>query len=103
MPDEAVARCRAAWSRLAGCETCVVHGNPGNPGNVRMQAGGAALIDWDESRVDVADLDLVLPEGAGGLEGAVLDAATQAASAWEVAVCWPDDHAHRHLAQVRPV
>ena len=27
MPPEGVARCRAAWARLAGCQTCVVHGD----------------------------------------------------------------------------
>jgi hypothetical protein len=31
------------------------------PGNVRMTANRVALIDWDESYVDVPDLDLVLP------------------------------------------
>ena len=43
-----------------GRQTCVVHGNPNNPGNVRMTADRVALIDWDESHVDVPDLDLVL-------------------------------------------
>ena len=61
MPPEGVARCRAAWARLTGRQKCVVHGNPGNPGNVRMTARRVALIDWDEAHVDVADLDLVLP------------------------------------------
>ncbi len=28
MPPDGVARCRAAWARLAGRETCVVHGDP---------------------------------------------------------------------------
>jgi Ser/Thr protein kinase RdoA (MazF antagonist) len=28
MPSEGVARCRAAWSRLIGRQTCVVHGDP---------------------------------------------------------------------------
>src|ERR1043165_3892748 len=52
MPAEGVARCRAAWARLAGRERCVVHGDP-NPGNIRMTKDGVALIDWDESHVDV--------------------------------------------------
>jgi Ser/Thr protein kinase RdoA (MazF antagonist) len=69
MPSEAVARCRAAWARLIGGSTCVVHGNPGNPGNIRITAQRVALIDWDESHVDVPDLDLVLPYNAAGLEG----------------------------------
>ncbi len=66
MPRDGVTRCRAAWARLAGRETCVVHGDA-NAGNVRMTADRVALIDWDEAHVDVADLDLVLPYGAGGL------------------------------------
>src|SRR5215510_11920299 len=53
MPPEGVARCRAAWARLIGRQTCVVHGDPNNPGNVRMTANRVALIDWDESHVDV--------------------------------------------------
>ncbi len=69
MPPEAVARCRAAWARFAGRETCVVHGDP-NQDNVRMTADRVALIDWDESHVDVPDLDLVLPHNAAGLETA---------------------------------
>src|SRR5688500_11232182 len=52
MPPEGVARCRAAWARLAGRRTCVVHGNPSS-GNVRITADRVALIDWDESHVDV--------------------------------------------------
>lgn len=102
MPTEAVARCRAAWARLAGRETTVVHGNPANPGNVRVTAERIALIDWDEAHVDVPDLDLVLPLG-GGLTGAARDAAEQAQAAWEAAVCWDDDHARRRLAEVRAV
>src|ERR1700753_1567432 len=60
------ARCRAAWARLTGRTTCVVHGDP-NPGNIRMTADHVALIDWDESHVDVPDLDLALPHNAAGL------------------------------------
>jgi Ser/Thr protein kinase RdoA (MazF antagonist) len=103
MPAEAVARCRAAWARLAGRPTCVVHGNPDNPGNVRVTADRVALIDWDEAHVDVPDLDLVLPHNAAGLEGAAHDIAAQAAAAWEAAVCWDDDYSKGRLAQVRPV
>lgn len=103
MPPEAVARCRAAWARLAGRERRVVHGNPDNPGNVRMNADRVALIDWDEARLDVPDLDLVLPHNAAGLEITAWDIASQAAAAWEAAVCWKDDYAVRRLAEVREV
>lgn len=101
MPAEAVVRCRAAWSRLAGRPSCVVHGNPDNPGNVRVSANGVALIDWDEAHVDIALLDLALPHNAAGLEGDEHDMAMQAAAAWEAAVCWKDDYALRRLAEVR--
>jgi len=37
MPPEGVARCRAAWARLVGRQTCVVHGDL-NPRNIRMTA-----------------------------------------------------------------
>src|SRR5687767_10605527 len=96
MPPEGVARCRAAWARLAGRETCVVHGDP-NPRNVRVNAGRVALIDWDEAHVDVPDLDLALPHNAAGLDEGPYDVAAQASAAWEAAVCWDDEYAVRRL------
>jgi Ser/Thr protein kinase RdoA (MazF antagonist) len=106
MPAEAVARCRAAWARLTGRERCVVHGDP-NPRNVRMTADRVGLIDWDESHVDVPDLDLVLPHNAAGLDDETHDIAAQASAAWEAAVCWDptgvDEFAVRRLAEVRAV
>jgi hypothetical protein len=66
-----------------------------------------ALIDWDESHVDVPDLDLVLPYNAAGLDAHTHDVAAQARSAWEAAVCWDpsgiDEFAVKRLAEVRPV
>ncbi|MBB3441039.1 phosphotransferase [Rhizobium sp. BK379] len=103
MPPEAVIRCRAAWARLVGRRTCVVHGNPNNPGNIRMTGEQVALIDWDESHVDVPDLDLVLPGNAAGLDDGAHDIAAQASAAWEAAVCWRDEYAVRRLAEVRAV
>ena len=103
MPPEAVARCRAAWARLVGRETRVVHGNPNSPGNVRITADRVALIDWDEAHVDVPDLDLVLPYNGAGLEGVARDSAEQASAAWEAAICWKDEYAIKRLAEVRPV
>lgn len=103
MPPDGVARCRAAWARLVGRETSVVHGNPNNPGNIRMTEDRVALIDWDESHVDVPDLDLVLPHNAAGLEGDSYDIAAQAAAAWEAAVCWEDEYATKRLAEVRAI
>ncbi len=102
MPPEGVARCRAAWARLVGRRTCVVHGDL-NPRNIRMTADRVALIDWDESHVDVPDLDLVLPHNAAGLDGNAHDVAAQASAAWQAAVCWDDAYAIKQLAEVRAV
>lgn len=102
MPPEGVVRCRAAWARLAGRPTCVVHGDP-NPRNVRMTADQVGLIDWDEAHVDVPDLDLALPHNAAGLDAGTYDVAAQAFAAWEAAVCWKDEHSLKRLAEVRPV
>jgi aminoglycoside phosphotransferase (APT) family kinase protein len=103
MPAEGVARCRAAWARLVGRRTCVVHGNASNPGNVRVTADRVALIDWDESHVDAPDLDLVLPYNAADLDAAAHDIAAQAWAAWEAAVCWDDEYAVKRLSEVRPI
>jgi Ser/Thr protein kinase RdoA (MazF antagonist) len=101
MPPEAVARCRAAWARLDGKQTCVVHGNPTNPNNIRISADRVTLIDWDEAHVDVGELDLVLPYNAAGLDEKTHDIAAQASAAWEAAVCWDDDYSIKRLAEVR--
>jgi hypothetical protein len=62
-------------------------------------ADRVALIDWDESHVDVPDLDLVLPHNATGLDDGALDIAAQASAAWEAAVCWDDKYAVKRLAR----
>jgi Ser/Thr protein kinase RdoA (MazF antagonist) len=103
MPPEGVARCRAAWARLAGYDTCVVHGDSNNSGNVRVTADRVALIDWDESHVDVPLLDLVLPQNAADLDERRHDMAAQASAAWEATVCWEDGYAIERLAEVRAV
>ncbi|WP_064684590.1 phosphotransferase enzyme family protein [Rhizobium bangladeshense] len=103
MPPEGVIRCRAAWAQLIGRQRCVVHGNPNSPGNIRMTADRVALIAWDESHVDVPDLDLALPGNAAGLDDEAHDIAAQAFAAWEAAVCWQDEYAVKRLAEVRAV
>jgi hypothetical protein len=69
-----------------------------------MTANRVALIDWDESHVevDVPDLDLVLPHAAG-LDDGAHDIAAQASAAWEAAVCWDDEYTIKRLAEVRAV
>jgi len=103
MPAEGVARCRAAWARLVGQPTCVVHGNPNSAANIRMTKDQVALIDWDEAHVDVADLDFALPFNAAGLDTETHNIVTQAFAAWEAAVCWDDDYSKRRLTEVRDV
>jgi len=61
------------------------------------------LIDWDESHVDVPDLDLVLPHNAADLDDEAHDIAAQAWAAWAAAVCWDDDYSVERLAEVRRV
>ena len=73
------------------------------PGHIRMTSDRVAMIDWDESHVDVPDLDLALPHNAAGFDEAAYDIAAQASAAWEAAVCWDDEHAVRRLAEVRAV
>ena len=68
-----------------------------------MTADRVALIDWDESHVDVPYLDLVLPHNAAGLDDSAYDIAAQASAAWEAAVCWDDEHSVKRLAEVRAV
>jgi Ser/Thr protein kinase RdoA (MazF antagonist) len=102
MPPEGVARCRAAWARLVGSPTCVVHSDP-TPGNIRMTADRVTLIDWDESHVDAAGLDLVLPHNAADLDDHAHDIAAQAFAAWDAARCWGHEFAVEQLADVRAV
>jgi hypothetical protein len=66
-----------------------------------MTADRVAMIDWDESHVDVPDLDLVLPHNAAGLDDDAYEFAAQASAAWEAVVCWDDESAIERLAQVR--
>ena len=106
MPPVGVVRCRAAWARLTGRTTCVVHGDP-SPGNIRMTADRVAMTGWDESHVNVPGLDLALPHNAAGLDDDAYDIAAQARAAWEAAVCWDPSgtgqFAVKRLAEVRAV
>jgi Ser/Thr protein kinase RdoA (MazF antagonist) len=103
LPPGGVVRCRAAWARLTGREQCVIHSDP-NPTNIRMTADRVALIDWDDSRVDVPDFDLVLPHNAAGLDDDTHDVAAQAGAAWAAALCYTSGYhefAAERLAEVR--
>ena len=102
MPAEGVARCRAAWARLTGSPSCVIHSDP-TPGNIRMTADRVALIDWDESHVGAADFDLLLPHNAADLDDHAHDIAAQAFAGWDAARCWGHAFALEQLAAVRAV
>ena len=102
MPDDAVKRCRGAWSRLEGRTRCVIHGDPAED-NVFIGPSGAVLIDWDEARVDVPLFDLAaLPDEVCPLPEDDRWIARQAASAWEAAITWRRDreYAEWRLSQV---
>lgn len=101
MPPEGVARCRAAWAKLLGHQTCVVHGDT-NPRNILIRNNKVALIDWDEAHVDVPEIDLgKLPYNAGNLKEDDYYIAQQASAAWEAAVCWDDEYAIKRLSEVK--
>lgn len=100
MPHEGVARCRNAWSKITYMSKSVVHGDQ-NDRNILITDQGVAMIDWDESRVDVSAFDLVLPENAAELPEQDLQILSQALSAWEASVCWGDDYAEMRLAEVK--
>lgn len=54
MPPEGVMRCRAAWARLAGRPTCVIHGDA-NPRNIFMTADqGRVACRHSRSRSRIA-------------------------------------------------
>ena len=104
MPEEAVARCRAAWARIESYPCSLVHGDP-HPDNIVITAAGVVLLDWDESRVDVSLFDLAaLPDEVSPLDHVDRQIASQAASAWEAAVSWRQepDYARRRLREVTP-
>lgn len=102
LPADDAALVRAAWRPFAAGPTCAIHGDVGG-GNVLIHEGRAALIDWDEARVDVpafdyahlpSDVDVPVP-----VERATL---TRAGVAWEAATCWlaEPEYAARRLAEL---
>jgi Ser/Thr protein kinase RdoA (MazF antagonist) len=89
LPPHLVTACREAWSKIEHEPVCVVHGDL-NPSNIIWTADHrAALLDWDECRVDAALFDTIqfAPDHADC-------AARTAAAAWEVACSWQLEPAH---------
>ena len=86
-PPEVVATCLAHFEPYLGAQRSLIHGDP-HPGNLRIDdLGRVGLLDWDEARVDVVDLDL---SNLGGpvLHGRRREAAEAMANAWEALNGW---------------
>lgn len=101
LPDDVTAVVVDVFEAASGLPTSVIHGDPSRS-NVRITAGGeVALLDWDESRVDVTLLDLA-DLGADVLPSHEHALARQLADAWEVACSWTiePDYARRRLARL---
>lgn len=103
IPAEVVARCRAAWRRIADEPHSVVHGDPGEQ-NIRFHRTAVGFLDWDEARVDASVLDLAaLPIPRATLGASVdLEAIKRAASAWEAVNGWTAEpaYARRRLTEL---
>ncbi len=106
MPPAAVAAVRCAWAAVQTGPLSVVHGDPG-PSNILVgEDGSVALIDWDESRVDVGWFDLAaVPRNVPLPPDTPLrrDTIVTAGVAWEAATSWgaEPDYARRRLSQLR--
>ncbi len=106
MPRAGVAAVRSAWAAVQTGAVSVVHADPG-PSNILVgEDGSVALIDWDESRVDVGWFDLAaVPRDVPLPADTPLsrDAIVTAGVAWEAATSWvaEPDYARRRLSQLR--
>ena len=81
MPVTLVKKCRDAWSAVSDRQTVTIHGDL-NPANIiKTGSGDLAIIDWDESRRDLALFDL-------GQISEDDENSRQARVAWEVACSW---------------
>lgn len=102
MPADLIVMCRRAWRKAATDaqserqsgetgEIGVIHGDL-NAGNLIHTDRGPALLDWDETRVDVRAFDRLRtrPETATRTE-------KTAALAWEVASSWTIEPDHARL------
>lgn len=102
MPRELVEACRKAWRGLLNEQLSVVHGDL-NPANFLVTPEGQlALIDWDETRVDVSCLDetALVSMLDGEAEPRSARAGVLGLLAWEVAASWQVEPEHaRRLAR----
>lgn len=100
LPNDVAARVLAVFESMGDVPTSLIHGDPA-PSNIRMTPSGVALLDWDESRVDLSWHDL------SNLGVVVLDANAQQraenlSNAWEAANAWTvePEYARSRLADL---
>ncbi len=87
LPGPVAETVRDAWHALAHRPETAIHGDL-NPGNLlQCPDGRIALLDWDESRRDLALFDL-------GQLGPVDSREWRAILAWEVACSWASEPAY---------
>lgn len=102
MPQEAVEAIRAAWRPVITGAECVNHGDVG-AGNILVTDAGIALLDWDESRVDVPWFDFAfLPADVEANVPVDVETLSTAGVAWEAATGWmvEPDYAAKRLAEL---
>lgn len=102
MPAGAADLVRASWSPVPDAPECVVHGDLG-AGNVLVTQDDVALIDWDETRVDVPAFDFAHVPGNIDVPVACnREDLVTAGVAWETATCWVAEpaYASRRLAEL---
>lgn len=86
-PLEVIERCLPHFDPYLEAHRSVIHGDV-HAGNVRLtDSGRVGLLDWDETRVDICDLDLS-NLGTAVLSGRRQAAAEAAAHAWEALNGW---------------
>lgn len=109
MPARAVDSVRMAWREVQVGPQCAVHGDAG-ASNILITDGRAALLDWDEARVDVPwfdfafvpdDIRMPAPPERWAAPPERL-AVRAAGTAWEAATCWTEEpyYARRRLMQL---
>jgi Ser/Thr protein kinase RdoA (MazF antagonist) len=93
----------ADWRRVAGMLRQLHRLTQGWPQRPGWRSGRTDRLD--ESHVDAADFDLLLPCNAADLDDHAHDIAAQAFAAWDAARCWGLGHefAVERLAEVRAV
>ena len=102
LPDDVAAEVMGVFSEVKEMPTSVIHGDP-MAGNIRIDDSDiVGLLDFDESRVDVAWHDLS-NLGVRVLEGVDHRRAAQLSDAWETANGWVAEpqYARRRLASLR--